>query len=353
MTYVSRTIAIAAATAAAVLLVLGGSGCSKKQENAASAPIAVRTAMPERRDMHAAIEYLGSIHSDTEIQINAQLQGSISAIGFEEGESIRKGAQLLRLSVPDLEASAERLRGEREYWCRRSEADERLLEQRAIGSDQVDAGRRACAAAEAAYKEAAARLDKAVEHAPISGIVLRRFVERGQNVMPGQPLLLVGGTEKIVQVNVVEEDLARGLRVGMNARIVVDAATDIPARVVEIAAQTATYSRSFTVKLRPEEPGRLEPRHGASVSVLFLLEEKKNTLAVPLQALADREGDAAVFLVRGDRVRRQRVRTGIEDDGWVEVAFDWNGTDAVATSNHGSLSDSVRVLAVPRKEERR
>jgi RND family efflux transporter MFP subunit len=342
-------------TFAAVLTVLALtlSGCTGEAERAASAPIAVRTVQPEQRDMHEKLEYLGSVHSETEIQINAQLQGSVAAVAVDEGDAVRKGARLLRLFVPDLEAGVERLRAERDYWCRRSEADERLLEQQAIASDQADAGRRACAGAEAALKEAVSRMDKAVEHAPVSGMVLRRFVEAGQNVMPGQPLLLVGSAEKIVQVSVVEEDLARGIRVGLKALLVIDARTRVPARVIEIAPVTASASRAFTVKVRPEHGAKIESRHGSSLSVLFVLAERDSVLTVPTHALVDRATDAAVFLVRGDRAFRQSVRLGVEEDGWVEAAFPWNGTDAVATSNLGSLSDSTQVLAVPQQEVKR
>ncbi len=336
-----------------IVLAMTLAGCSDKEHKEELRPIAVRTMQPERRDMQDKLEYLGSIHSSTEIQITAQLQGSIASLTVDEGDPLRRGTQLLRLFVPDLQAVVERLSAERDYWCRRSEADERLLEQKAIAADQVDAGRRACTAAEAAYSEAKSRLDKAVEHSPIVGTVLRRFVEAGQNVMPGQPLLLIGSADKEVRVNVVEEDFARGLRPGMKAQLVVDAQTRILASVVEIAPVTTGASRSFTVKLRPTGAARLDLRHGTSVAVHFLLREKVQALAVPVQALVYKDGKATVFLVRGDRVVRQSVDAGIEENGWVVAEFDWNGSDAVATSNLGSLSDSSRVLSVPMREEKR
>jgi RND family efflux transporter MFP subunit len=328
-------------------------GCTDKDHSEAQRPIAVRTVQPERRDMQDKLEYLGSIHSTTEIQVNAQLQGSIASLAVEEGDHLRRGTELLRLFVPDLEAAVERLSAERDYWRRRGETDERLFEQNAIPADQVDAGRRASTAASSAYREAVSRLDKAVEHSPIAGMVLRRFVEAGQNVMPGQPLLLIGSADREVRVNVVEEEFARGLRIGMKAQLVVDARTRIPASVVEIAPVTAGVSRSFTVKLRPTDGARLELRHGTSIAVNFLLRESVQALAVPVQALVYSAGEAAVFLVRGDRVIRQSVDAGIEEHGWVEAEFAWNGSDAVATSNLGSLSDSCRVLAVPVREDQR
>ena len=327
--------------------------CADTQENDTTRPLAVRTLLPERRDLSERIDYLGTVHSATELQVHAQLQGSIVSMPFEEGDAVRKGATLVRLGAPEIEAAVDRARAEREYWCRRSEADERLLARGAIAAEQVEAGRRACANAETALREAEARRDKTVEHAPVSGVLLRRFAETGQNVMPGQPLLLVGSGDLLVHVGVVEEDLRRGIAVGMRAELVGDAGTLLPARVVEMDAVAASASRTYTVKLRADAGATLALRHGSSVQVRFLLRARNDVIAVPVRALVDRNGDAAVFLVRGDRVRRQRVTTGIEDDGWVEASFPWNGRDAVAVTNLAGLSDSVRVLAVTEKEIKR
>jgi multidrug efflux pump subunit AcrA (membrane-fusion protein) len=184
-------------------------------------------------------------------------------------------------------------------------------------------------------------------------MVLRRLVETGQHVMPGQPLLLVGSAETVVHVQVIEEDLARGVRVGMPALLVQDGNDAIPARVIEIAPVTMAGSRVFTVKVRPDRNASLTARHGSSVPVRFLLAERKDVLALPVHALVGDRPDAVVFLVRGDRAIRQPVRTGIEEDGWIEASFSWNGKDAVATSNLGSLSDSTRVFGVPEREETR
>lgn len=339
-----------AALAAIAVLVL--SACTDPQAKDASQPVAVRTQLPERRDLSERIEYLGTVHSETELQVHAQLQGSIVSMPFEEGQTVRKGATLIRLGAPDIEAAVDRARAERDYWCRRSEADQRLLAGNAISADQAEAGRRACANAETAWREAEARLGKTIERAPVSGLLLRRFVEAGQNVMPGQPLLLIGSGDRVVHVSVVEEDLRRGIAAGMRAELEVDAGTRLPARVVEIAAIAASPSRTYTVKLRPDGGVNLALRHGTSVRVRFILRAHPGVIAVPVRALVGQSGKNAVFLVRGDRVMRRNVETGIEDDGWVEVAFPWNGRDEVAVTNLAALTDSVRVLAVKEKESK-
>ncbi|MBR9979267.1 MAG: efflux RND transporter periplasmic adaptor subunit, partial [Bacteroidetes bacterium] len=215
-------------TAIVIILTTGTlltGGCAAEEEKQTLAPVAVRTDLPEYRALAERIDYLGQVYATLEIQILSQLQGSIVSIVATDGERVRKGAELVRLSVPDLEANVERLRAERDYWCQRHEADERLLERNAVPADQVNASRRACNSADAALREAESRRAKAVEHAPFDGIVLRRFAEAGQNVMPGQALVVIGNNEREIRVDVVEEDLRRGIKVGMNAILSINGTT--------------------------------------------------------------------------------------------------------------------------------
>lgn len=325
-------------------------GCASEEEKKTPAPVAVRTDLPEYRALAERIDYLGQVHATLEIQTLSQLQGSIVSIIATDGERVRKGTELVRLSVPDLEAAVERLRAERDYWCQRHAEDERLLERNAVPADQVKASQRACASAEAALREAESRRAKAVEYAPFDGIILRRFAEAGQNVMPGQPLLLIGNNEREIRVDVVEEDLRRGITVGMKAMLSINGTRQLPAIVSEISATSAPKSRTYTVTLRSEELRQLDARHGTSAPVSFLIRSKDSTLAVPADAIADREGDPHVFLLRNGRAYRQDVQPGIEDGDWVEVALAWNGSDAVAVSNLGSLKDDVAVFPVRRGE---
>ena len=326
--------------------------CGADQEAEQPLPLAVRVTSPVKINMAERIPYIGTVHAGKEIQVVAQVQGSIRTLPFDEGDEFRKGEVLLVLSVPELEANTERLRAERKYWCARNEADERLLAQQAIPADQVEAGRRACAGATAALKEATSRLEKAVETSTFDGMLLRRFVELGQHVLPGQPIMLVGDNEVQIRVDIVEEDLRRGIAVGSTVMLTIDEAFDVPGRVVERAPQSNMQSRTFTAKIRPTARERFDWRHGASVKVNFIVASVENALAVPTHAIADRDGDAHVFLVRNGRAYKQYVQTGIEEAGLLEVRFSWNGEDMVVISNPGRLSGGEDVFAVESQETR-
>lgn len=326
-------------------LVFGHCGNPPDEEPAVQ-PVAVRMVKPVVMDMSRRVSYMGTIHSRKEVKVIAQMQGTIATLPVEEGGDVGVGDIVTTLAVPELGAVVERLESERDYWCRRYAADQRLVAVNALPQEQMESSQRACRSGRAAVAEAAARLEKATERSPVNGAVLKWFVEPGQSVMPGQAILLLGTDSLEVNVEVVEEDLRRGVVSGTTAEIETAAGEQRMTAVSEIAPMSSGPARTFTVKLPLPVGDSRRLRTGASATVTFILDSIKGATAVPVDAIADRDRDPHLFLINGDRAIRQPVALGVEQDGWIEVDFPWNGEDAVAITNLGVLTDGRPVFSV-------
>ena len=126
-------------------------GC--KEQNVKTSeirPVAVRVVKPVEKTLNKKIPYLGTVHSKHEIKVIAQIQGTLSALPFEEGVSIKKGDVVARIDAPDLLASVERLTVDRDYWKHRYEADKRLVKSNALPAEQAEASLKAFNTAQAA-----------------------------------------------------------------------------------------------------------------------------------------------------------------------------------------------------------
>jgi membrane fusion protein (multidrug efflux system) len=147
-----------------------------------------------------------------------------------------------------------------------------------------------------AVEQAKLDLEHAVVHAPVTGIVSRRNVEKGSVIQPGQPLMAIVPLDDVwVTANFKETQLDH-IRVGQTAEIKVDAYGGVKfnARVDSIASATgATFSllpaenaSGNFVKVVQRVPvklvitDKLDPsrtlRPGMSVEVKVLTEERKN-----------------------------------------------------------------------------
>jgi RND family efflux transporter MFP subunit len=334
-------------TAILLLLMMGLGGCGRNDDGeSAIHPIAIRVTKPVISDMQNQLSYIGTVQSQREVQVIAVVQGTVVGLPFGERERVRKGDVVVRVDAPELEATAERLGAEVDYWCRRYESDQRLVAAEALPEEQMESSKRACRSARAALAEAESRLAKTVEVSPVDGEVLRWFVEPGQSVMPGQPILKLGDGRLEIQVEVAEEDLRRGIDVGTAADIEDGWGNRFASTVSEVAPMASGISRTFLVRLPVAMSRSANLRTGASVRVEFVLRTSQSVVIVPLNAIANRDTDPRVFVVREQRAFGQRVVLGIERDGWIEASFPWNGEDLVAVSNLSSLKDSISVFTV-------
>jgi RND family efflux transporter MFP subunit len=319
------------------------------RRDASSAPVAVRVQQPENRTLERRISYVGTVFAGQEVPIIARVQGTLVELPVREGQSFARGTELARLDSPEMEAAVERLRAEVDYWSSRNETDRRLVEQGALAPEQADSSERALRTARAGLDEATAQLAKTVVTAPFDGTVLDWPAEIGQPVMPGQPLILIGDASREIRVDVVEEDLQRGIREGTSVELSVSSDRVLPSVVTSVAPASSGPARTFTVTVAipTSEVASTElPRKGSSIRADFIVDRRESTLAVPLRAVADRDRDPHLFVVTEDTAHRRSVTPGISQGGWIAVEFDWNGTDPVAVTNLNTLRDGAPVYAV-------
>ncbi len=321
-------------------------GCTEQNvQTSETRPVAVRVVTPVEKMLKKKIPYLGTVHSKHEVKVTAQIQGTLSDLPFEEGKTIKKGDVVAEIDAPDLLASVERLSVDRNYWKRRHDADKRLVASNALAAEQAETSLRALNSAQAALDEVQARLSKTREKSPLSGIVLRWLAEPGQNVMPGQPIVLLGDNDLEIQVEVVEEDIANNLRIGLPVEITDNNNLSVTSSITEIAQIASGPSRTFTVTIPVERQSPSMQLRGSSIRVNFVI-ESHHGIVVPQEAVFEKENESFIFLVRQDRAVLQKVTKGLSQEGYTLATFPWNMEDKVATTNLNSLKDGQPVFSV-------
>ncbi|GAB4363547.1 MAG: efflux RND transporter periplasmic adaptor subunit [Calditrichia bacterium] len=321
--------------------------CNKgKNDTAEVQPIAIRVVKPQITTLQEKISYVGTIHARREVKIISRIQGTLLSLPATEGTEVKKGEVIARIYAPELEATVQRLQAEVDYWNRRYEADLRLEAEKAIPPEQVAISKRAYLSAKASLAGAQSNLDKTIEKSPFGGVVLKWLVDPGQPVMPGQPILILGDNQTEIQVEVVEEELKRGLKTGTPVVLYKKDGASVETQVREIAPQASGTSRTFTIKIPVPQSLRNEWRKGESVKLGFVLKSAPDAIAVPVEAIADRDNRPRIFLIRDGKAHLQYVQPGIQQGNLVQVDFSYNGQDMVATTNLGILKDGIPVFTV-------
>lgn len=281
-----------------------------------------------------------------------------------------------------------------------SDADyEQIKSSYMVAKAEVEAARFNIKSAEASVKEAQDNLVKTTIFAPVDGTVSKLNVELGERVvgtsqMTGTEMMRIANLNTMeVNVDVNENDINR-LSLGDTATIEVDAFIDKKFKgiVTEIANSASVVGSSadqvtnFTVKIRvlPESytdlvskdaniPSPFRP--GLSATVDIQTEKIKDILTIPIQAVTTRDDTTSlnslvvvkstpskdekkddskkaveksneifeyVFVVEKGVVKMQLVKTGIQDDQYIQILSGLTEGQEVVVAPYLSISKKLK-----------
>ena len=246
--------------------------------------------------------------------------------------------------------------------------------------------------AEASVKESAENLYKTTIYAPVSGTISKLNVEKGERVAgasqfsAGTEILRIANLammEVIVSVN--ENDI---VRVSLNDTALVEVDSYLNRKFKGIVTSIATSANvsglsadqvtNFDVKIRmlPDSYGDLIPKNtpnaspfrpGMSATVDIQTETALNILTVPIQSVTAREDSTKmekkegekeskqaeetkraepvqeyVFLQKGGIASLQKVKTGIQDNTYIQITEGLKAGDEVISGPYRAVSKSLK-----------
>ncbi len=302
-------------------------------------PVAVTTAKATRGPAVELIYATGFVEPEHPVTVSSRILAPVVAVLADEGDAVARGQPLVRLDDSEQRALLDQARAEatartlaetrtvtlfREGWVTKAARDEAVA---------------AAASARAALDAVTARLDQMTVRAGIAGVVLKREVEPGDLASPGVPLFELGDPARaLVNATVDERDIAR-VQPGQRALLSSDAlpARTIAGHVAQITPGGDPTVRAFRVKIAVDDAVALP--FGLTLEVNIVARRHLRALLVPAAAL---DGNA-VWLVRGDRVERRPVRTGIAGTDRVEILSGLDDGATVVVAPPAGLADGDRV----------
>jgi RND family efflux transporter MFP subunit len=209
--------------------------------------------------------------------------------------------------------------------------------------------------AQANLKVADVALDQTLIRAPFDGVVLTKSANVGDNITPfsqaadtkGAVVTIADMDTLEVEADVAESSLGK-IRVGQPCEIQLDAVPDhrFPGVVQRIVPTVDRAKATVLVKIRfLERDGRVLPDMSAKVAFLERAvdaADRRPVTVVPKQALVERNGAKAVFVVKDGRAVLTRVEGGRAIGDLVQVTGVAAG-DRVIVRPLDRLDDGERV----------
>ena len=362
------------------VLVGGGWYWWQERQSRAGEQVQYKTVNLQRRDLIDAISATGTIEPEELVDVGAQVGGMVANFGtdvdgktIDYGSSVKAGMVLARIddslytaelrqceaqlaqakaNLLSAEAAlkqlyakqelaksnfarAEQLRpsgavSQSDYDTSKAELDVAVADI-AAGAAAIEQAKAEIASAEAARDRAQRNLGYCTISSPVDGVIIDRQVNVGQTVissMSAPSLFLIAKDLKRMQIWVAvnEADIGR-IQPGQRTVFTVDT---FPGETfqgivskVRLNASMSQNVVTYVVEVTTDNSsGKLLPYLTASVK--FVINERKQVLAVPNAALRLRLGDEepgnAVWVLDDNGPRRVTVETGLNDGIFTEIS---------------------------------
>ncbi len=278
----------------------------------------------ETRDIEERIVATGQLLAKRRAQVASQVDGEVTQVFADEGDSIEAGEVLLAID-PELRALekqyAKARRNEmqlRQAEAQREAARVRELSERSVASqamlDHAEAALHTAQAQERAFEAqlgiAARALHDANVRARFSGILARRYVGIGEYVRRGDALFdLVSAAPLEFEFHLPEREAGR-VRVGLPLHVKVTPYPDdeFPATISMVSPAVDPRTRTLRVKAHiANDDGLLKPGFFARADLG--IDRRENVVMVPDEAVLQRSDGTVLFRVTDDVARWLRARS--------------------------------------------
>ena len=401
--------------------------------------LSVQVEKVQKRDLASLVSASGKVKARTTVNISANTMGRVTKLAVEEGDRVQKGQFLIEIDPRNLRTQVERgdaglsmqrtavdqartalqssqlqlqmakdtLKRQQDLWKEQlttKETLDRAVNEVAVRERDVETRKAEIEMqttrirqTQADVESARYSLSQVTIDSPIDGIVTRRSIELGENVMVGTmnnagTVLLVVADMSVIEAELeVDETDIPNVKIGQTASVTIDAIPDkkFTAKVTEVgnspiqATGAAASSSATNFKVVVTIDGQIpEVRPGFTCTADITTATRKGVTAVPIQATTVRElvydekGNVVkpeidpktkrpvltagtdlkpgqtkkeaegVYVVKDAKAEFVPVKTGIAGDKYFEVLSGVKEGDQVITGPFSSVRDLKDGVAV-------
>ncbi|NIO05850.1 MAG: efflux RND transporter periplasmic adaptor subunit [Proteobacteria bacterium] len=288
----------------------------------------------------------GSIEPWEDIEISAEVPGKIEWIGPLEGENVRKGDVLVKIDSQALQAEVEK--ADALYRLKDNQLERRRMLSRKgfLPKEELDM---AIAERDSTLKSlevARIQLAKGTIRSPITGLVNLTYVDAGEYVSVGDPILDLVEMDRVKIVGAVPEMDVPFVSISKIVRVTLDALGNeaFQGKIIYLSPKGDNITRTFTLKVALDNPTfRIKP--GMIGRITIVKRTFPNAIAIPLFSIVDR-GDRKIVFVEDQGVARERiVALGVIENSRIQILTGLSPGDHLIVKGHRDLSDGDKVLA--------
>jgi RND family efflux transporter MFP subunit len=288
--------------------------------------------------------YTGTFEGGQQANIVAKISEIVDEIPVRIGDEVKKGQVVAKLNRQG--ASSRYFQAESAYKNaeRTAERMRALFDAGAVSRQTLDDAQTQFEVASAEFEAARGLVDLTT---PISGTVTAIEMNVGDAAAPGMTLVTVADVRRMKIVFYAAESDLRFLKEGFPVQVYSELRSDMKreGKLVQIAKSASVSTRTFEAKATFDntEDHWFRPGMFGLAQVVYTTSEP--ILSIPKTAVVRDEGGNSVFLVEGNKVRKQSVQLGVSSEFLIEVSGLSNG-DSVVSMGTNQLDDGAAITMI-------
>lgn len=341
-------------TIAALALLLSACSKEKTSETPAidDAAVAVRLTEVTEGDFAMPVVSSGLITTSTESRLSFKTGGIVTSILVEEGQPVKKGQLLATLDQTEIDAQVSQAKNNLEKSNRDLQRVQRLFTDSAATLEQFQNVKTAYEVANESWRIATFNKQYSTIHANANGKVIRKFVNEGELVGGGSPVLMINSADDndwIVKIGLADVDWVR-IRKGDKAVVRTDAypgeTFDATVSLITEGADVVSGLYLVEVKIAAKDK-KLATGLVANVEIIPTQHQKLKS--IPIEAIVEGSGvNAFVFVTTQDQkgVKKIPVRIAYLHDNKAMISGGLDSVTKVVTAGSAFLTENSTIKIV-------
>jgi membrane fusion protein, multidrug efflux system len=332
-------------------------GCHQKSEEVSKAPmptLSVKLVAAKKGDATRSILLPANVLPYQQATLYAKVAGYVKTVNVDKGDAVQAGTLLADIEVPELIADRAKYKAELDVadldYKRTSDAQKKAPD--LVVPLTVDTAKSKYDIAKANLERTETLLSFAKITAPFSGIITRRYVDPGAfipaatsgSTAQSAALFTVMDFTKVRVQTAIPEMEVPFIKAALPVKVMVE---ELPSAKIEGTVTRFSHALDESTKTMlaeielPNPEGTLRP--GMYANARITVERKPDALILPTDAALFERGRTSVFTVADNKAKRITVKTGFNDNGWVEILDGVKPGESVIVIGKQAIADGQPV----------
>jgi len=289
----------------------------------------------------------GTFSTKDETLLSFKLDGIVAKVLVEEGDAVKAGQIVASLDLTEIQAGVRQSKLAYEKALRDHQRAARLYTDSVATLEQFENSKTALEIAEQQLNTANFNLAQSQIRATKNGFVLKKFVNAGQLVGSGTPILQINGAASgawVLKVTLSDQQWS-SIQMGDQAELTPAASSEwIPAKVTQKSQSADPVTGTYWVEVSPESTKEISLASGMFGKARIQPSQTVQGWEVPFESILDANGESGfVFVVDGQKAKKVKVQLGKITPNSIQVLSGLENYKSLIVSGSAYLSDGSTI----------